>query len=458
MTASLVAVPWTRSLRARLLGLLLGAIVVAALVQAAIAYRAALAEANEIFDYHMQQTALSLRYGLPLSEAEHRVRPPATERDDDFVVQVWSTEGKPVFKSVDIAALPARAPPGFSDVTLNDVHYRVFAVASPTHAIQVAQDLAVRQKMARTLAWRTIGPVLLMAPLLMAVVWWVVSGSLAPVSRVRAQVAQRQADDLSEVNDVGVPEEIQPLIQELNLLFRRLRLAFDAQRHFVADAAHELRSPLAALKLQMQALGRSGNDAARELAMSRLAAGIERATHLVEQLLVLARQQSSAAGGTPTEALDLLEVVRIELADASHAAQARTIDLGIAHADEAPIDGHREALRILVRNLLDNAVRYTPPGGTVDVELRRSDGTITLSVDDSGPGIAPHERARAFDRFYRGAEPRSTGSGLGLAIVKAIADLHGAQVSMDASRLGGLRVELRFECRAARPTTPHESH
>ena len=151
--------------------------------------------------------------------------------------------------------------------------------------------------MASTLALRAVAPIAVMAPLLMLAVWWIVSASLAPVSRVRRQVAERQADDLTEVNEAGLPAEIRPLVHELNLLFARVRQAFEAQKSFVADAAHELRSPLAALKLQVQGLQRAGDDAAREVAAGRLAAGIDRATRLMEQLLVLARQQANAVTG-----------------------------------------------------------------------------------------------------------------------------------------------------------------
>ena len=166
-----------RSLRTQLLWWLLGAIVITVLAQAGIAYRTALGEANDILDYQMEQTALSLRHGLPLTEGAPQRRPPATDRDDDFIVQVWSSDGTPVFKSVDLPVLPPRAAPGYSDAKVDDTLYRVFVVASATHTIQVAQDLAVRRAMARTMALRTTVPVAFVAPLLMVVVWWVVSAA-----------------------------------------------------------------------------------------------------------------------------------------------------------------------------------------------------------------------------------------------------------------------------------------
>jgi two-component system OmpR family sensor kinase len=440
-----VAVQPSHSLRTRLLWLLLAAIVLTAVVQALIAYRAARAEADEIFDYHMQQMALSLRSGLPSNAVAGPGEDSQDEEDLNFVVQVWTADGLRVFQSAPRAALPQRTVMGFSDVKAHGSTYRVFSMQSRSQVIQVAQDMAARREMAGTLALRTMAPIAVMAPLLMLVVWWVVSLSLAPVSRVRRQVADRQADDLSAVSDIDLPDEIRPLVQELNLLFGRVREAFDAQKNFVADAAHELRSPLAALKLQVQGLQRATDDAARDLAVSRLAAGIDRATRLVEQLLVLARHQASAAPGLKPEPVSLVELARLAVADAVPAAQMRQTDVGLTQADEGLIAGQAEALRILMRNLLDNAVKYTPAGGKVDLEIVREAGAMRLSVEDSGPGIADADRERVLDRFYRVAGTETTGSGLGLAIVRSIAEMHGARLRLGHSeRLGGLRVDVTF--------------
>lgn len=433
----------SHSLRARLLWLLGAAIALAVAVQAGIAYRTARAEADELFDFQMQQMALSLRTGLPLT-----VTPGGLAVDGEalegFVVQVWTLDGLPIFRS-GVRALPERAVLGFSHLAAGGSSWRVFAVASRSHVIEVAQDMRVRRTMAGTLALRTIAPIALMAPVLLLLMGWAVGSSLAPLARARDQVATRRADDLTPVGDDELPDEVRPLIQELNLLFMRLQQAFEAQRNFVADAAHELRSPLAALRLQAQALGRAADAPARERAVERLLAGIDRATRLVEQLLVLARQQAGAAQGAPAQAVSLAEIARLELADAAPAARAAQVDLGLVQADDDTIEGHREALHLLLRNLLDNAVKYTPAGGRLDVAVRHDGTQLVLTVDDSGPGIAPADRARVLDRFYRVAGTQAPGSGLGLAIVKAVAELHGATLRLDtAPQLGGLRVELRF--------------
>lgn len=431
----------THSLRGRLLWFLLAAITMAALAQAMIAYRSALHDADQIFDYHMQQMALALRSGAPLANAHNG--PSADPGNDDMVVQVWTPDGIQVFRSISRAELPQRAVLGFSNVKAKGTVYRVYSVQTSNQTVQIAQDMSVRKRMAGALALRTVGPIALMAPMLMLVVWWVVSGSLAPVARVRRQVASRQAEDLSPVSEADLPDEVKPLVHELNLLFGRVRTAFDAQQHFVADAAHELRSPLAALKLQVLSLDRAEDVDARKLAIARLTAGIERATRLVEQLLVLARQEAAEKKLDP---VDLAELARRTLGDMVGAAQAREIDLGIHEVAEATVQGQADALRVLLRNLVDNAIKYTPSGGTVDVSVRHTaGGAAELVVEDSGPGISPEERERVFSRFYRVPGSTATGSGLGLAIIKAIAERHGATLALDASaRLGGLLVRVTF--------------
>ena len=471
------------SLRARLLWFILAAIVLTALLQAGVAWRTARAEADLIFDYQMQQTALALRSGLPVTAAPLASRPgdDSAEQNFEFVVQVWSADGLRIFESASRAALPQRAQLGFTTVRARGSSYRVYSMATPTRIIQVAQDMRVRRSMAGTLALRTALPIALLAPLLMLAVWWVVSASMAPVTKVQRQLALRRADALDPIVEQDLPAEIEPLVTELNALLGRVGQAFDAQSRFVADAAHELRSPLAALKLQAQALQRAGDESTRTLAAGRLTAGIDRATRLVEQLLVLARQQALAtAGGTSHAAsiralavVDLSDLVRQGIADAAEDAEADGIDVGATTVDEVALPGHADALRMLLRNLLDNALRHTPAGGRIDVALRHDvDGAVRLTVEDSGPGIAESERTRVLDRFYRiageadwsggsGGSGRPSGgraarhpggSGLGLAIVKSITDLHGATLTLERSTtLGGLRVAVRFSPTTAPP-------
>ncbi len=427
------------SLKRRLLAYVMTVIVVAAAVLAATAWRSALRQADEMFDYHLQQMAHALRGGVPLA-------PPVQdgEGSDEYLVQIWGRDGVQLFRSVP-TPLPPRAVLGFSDARLDGVHYRVYSVQTPYQTIQIAQNLDARQARARALALRATLPMVLTAPLLMLLVWWGISRSLAPLARTRAEVAVRAANDLSPLQGTGLPDEVLPLVDEINALFGRLDQAFSAQRAFVANAAHELRSPLAALKLQAQAVERAADESSRATALARLQQGIDRAIRLMQQLLLLARQEAAVQAGTVLPAVALAPLARQAVAEALPQAQVRGIDLGLEiDGEEAALPavrGDADALAILLRNLLDNAIKYSPPGGRIDLVLAPRE----LAVHDSGPGIAADERERVFERFYRSPDATAGGSGLGLTIARAIAERHGATLQLDSSaRLGGLRAALRF--------------
>ncbi|WP_313368905.1 ATP-binding protein [Achromobacter animicus] len=440
-----MSIPLSYSLRARLLFFLLAAIAVGALVQGAIAYRSTLAQADDIFDSLLQRTALSLGTGDGLlSTGPTHARGAGSPVADDLIIQIWTPDGLRVFNSRSRLRLPSQIVLGFSDAKLEGETYRVYSLATPFQVIQVAQDMRVRKNMASALALRTVAPIAAAAPLLMLIIWCVVSWSLRPVKRARAQVAARQPEDLSPVSVRGLPDEIRPLVQELNLLLERMRGAFAQQKQFVGDAAHELRSPLAALRLQMQALQRAADPATRQLAEQRLTAGIDRATRLVEQLLSMARQEG-AQEQTPLAPVDLADVLRQALSETLPEANAKSIDVTLDGDTQAQMQGNRDALVLLVRNLLDNAIKHSPAGGRIGMRLDNSPGRISLLIDDEGPGIPVHERERVFDRFYRAEGNTTHGSGLGLAIARTIADRHGATITLEDAPSGqGLRARVNF--------------
>ena len=434
-----------KSIRARLLVSLLSVVGASAVIGAAVTYYNVLRETESLFDYQLQQMALSLRDQgfIAPEEAE------ALASDDfDFVVQIWTVDGTRIYASHPRVALPPQAVLGFAELRLGGDTWRLFSTATRDRVIQVAQPLAIRRKLAAQAALRSVVPIVLLAPILALAIGWSVGTSLQPVRRLAAEVKRRDADALEAVAASGLPAEVSPLVESINALLARLRDAFAAQRAFVSDAAHELRSPLTALKLQLQLLQRSADEASRKEAVAALSAGIERAIRLVAQLLTLARTEPGAQQ-TPLAPIDLAEAARQAVADVVPLADTKSIRLGLEANGDSMVDGDATALRVLVRNLIDNAVRYAPAGGRVELALAGENGHIVLSVDDSGPGIPASDRVRVFDRFYRRASNESDGheepgTGLGLAIVRSIADRHRADVQLLDSALGGLRIEVRF--------------
>jgi two-component system OmpR family sensor kinase len=427
------------SIRARLLIALLALVVATSLLAGLLTYRRVLAETSILFDYQLRQMALSLRSQISMAP---RLELPPDQADADFVIQIWDPYGARVYFSRPGLPLINSTALGYADVRAGSESWRTYGLQTLNGVIQIAQPVRVREVLARGAALRVVIPLLLLLPLLGAAIVGVVGNGLLPLRRIAMEVQRRDAHSLTPIATERLPQEVAPLVNELNRLLARLHAAFQTQRAFVADAAHELRSPLTAVRLQLQLLDRAPDEAARREARSNLGAAVERAIHLVEQLLTLARSEPRDVAGELSR-VALEQAAADGIADANALAVARDIDLGL-EAEPAAVRGDREALRTLVRNLVDNAVRYTPAGGRVRVSTHNGASGATLEVTDSGPGIPAADRERAFDRFYRRANAAEGGSGLGLAIVKAIADRHGAQISLDDAPGGGLRVTVGF--------------
>ncbi len=447
-----------RSIRARLLGWLISGVVLIGIAGGWVVYRNALAEADAFFDYHLRQTALILRD----EPVEYSLAPrlPANDAAYDFVVQVWSLDGIRIYLSRPHSVLPDVTTLGFSTVDTSEGRWRVFGAQALTKVIQVAQPMRVREQQAVDLALKTLRPFALLLPVLGFLIWIAVGRALQPLQRLTSLVKARRVEVLDPLPDERLPEEVQPLVGALNDLLVRLDAALNRERAFMADAAHELRTPLTALHLQMDALARAQSEAERNDAMLRLSAGVQRAIRLVEQMLSFARQEPRIE--LRKERVHLADVVREVVAELVPFADAKHIDLGMSNAQPVDVMGDPDSLRTLTRNLVDNAVRYTPDGGQVDVavESNAPDGQIVvLKVIDNGPGIPPEERSRVLDRFYRRPGTSPPGSGLGMAIVKAIADSHGARLALDTAPSGsGLAVSVSFAAAPPRPSpTAHAS-
>jgi len=436
------------SLRNRLLVWLLGSVVVAGSVGAWFSYRNALAEANAFFDYHLRETGLLLRdqvYGLAGTAAVPRGVP-----GYDFVVQVWTLDGVRIYLSRPHTVLPGLTTLGLSTAETPDGRWRVFGVEARGRIIQVAQPMHVREERAAQLALRTIAPFALLVPALGLLIVWIVGRAIAPVRRFGDVLRARPPDAPGPLQGDDLPDEVLPLVSGMNDLLARQQASVERERAFIADAAHELRTPLTALHLQVQALRDAAPGVERDEAVQRLQAGVERATRLVEQLLALAREERG--GARQREPVAICSLVREVIEDLLPLADARDVDLGVTRADPVIVDGNRDALGVLVRNLLDNAIRHSPPGGQVDVSVE-SDASAgpraLLVVTDQGPGIPPAERERVFDRFYRVPGAAAGGSGIGLALVRSIARHHGGDVRLDDNPSGtGLRVAVDLPVQA----------
>jgi len=450
------------SIRRRLLALLLSMFTVAWVLLGVLSFANAKFEIEELFDAELAQSARVLM-SLTLHELEEeqqgRVQTlPEVVPDyklghhyeKKIAFQIFQ-KNRLILESPSAPATLEHGEPGFSDQRINDKAWRVFVIEDSALEVRivVAERDDLRDDLIHKVAWQTLLPIVVTLPLLALLTWSGVGGGLTPLQRVAREIGERSPQQLTPLPAANVPLEIRPLTNALNDLLERLRRAFERERRFTADAAHELRTPLAALKAHAQVALREANDAQRREALAQIVHGVDRATHLVTQLLTLARLDPDMTA-TVSEPVDLIGVAADVISELAPVAATREVTLGIREDSVGTVHGQRGAIRILLRNLIDNAIRYTPSHGEVEVAVHEANGNVLLSVRDSGPGIPADERARVFDRFFRGAANMSEGCGLGLSIVKRIAELHSATVALDVPASGtGLVVRVQFPRRLA---------
>ncbi|MYM27989.1 two-component sensor histidine kinase [Duganella sp. CY15W] len=427
------------TIRTRLLiGLMTGAIV-CTLAATMLLYKLADHEADEQSDQRLRLLAWS----LPLQAQQDWQLPHENDPDDRFDVQAWRADGVPVHLSVAAPALPFPRPQGFSTVAHQGQRWRVYSDTVSGFNVQVSQPIAIRQRVAAEMALRIAPPLLLLLPAMAIMIWVVVGRSMQPLEKLTQAVRGRTPAALQPLAATGLPPELHPIVMALNVLLGKVESAIATQRNFVADAAHELRSPLTALKLQLQ-LAERAEDGARQTAFRKLHERLDRATHLVQQLMTLARQEQGGAPPVP-QRVDLLKLARQVVADHAIYAESKQIDLGVSAAiDALDISAHQEGLAVMLSNLVDNALRYTQPGGRVDVSVGMEHGRPFLRVADNGPGVPEEGRERLFDRFYRPDGNTVWGCGLGLSIVKSVADAHHALIRLNTNGSRGLMVTASF--------------
>lgn len=368
---------------------------------------------------------------------------------DKFNFQVWTNGGKLLLHSSNAPKIPLTTDvDGFSDRTLSDQRWRVFTAYNDKAGVRtvLAERYDTRNELGHRIAQDDLYIMLLTFPLSGLLIWIIIGRGLDSLDRVAKEVANRAPTHLKPVDLHEVPEEIKPVIDELNKLFYRLQEGFEREKRFAGDAAHELRTPLAALKAQAQVALNTENIEEKNLALQKLIASVNRSTHIVQQLLTMSKLVPEAAILNDITEVNLVKVTREMLAMLVPQAMEKQIDLEFEHSQPPPIlQGNPTALGILIRNLVDNAIRYSNQKGNVLVKLYNYRKEIILQVQDNGPGIPGELQERVFERFFRVLGSTSPGSGLGLSIVRQITDLHGGKVELASPEVGtGLIVKIHL--------------
>jgi two-component system sensor histidine kinase QseC len=437
------------SLQGRLLLLVLGTSLAVWLATAALTWRDARHELDELLDGHLAQAAALLVAQQARGEDDERVDAPTLHRYAPRVVFQVFHEGQLAMRSANAPAQPlvtqgARSLQGFHSVLLEGERWRVFATHGTQSDVQVfvGEQESSRGAILRAVLRSTASSIAIALPLLALAGWWAVRRGVRPLRVLGSTLAARRAGDLQPVRLAEAPSEMQPMLAALNTLFERIAGMVELERRFTGDAAHELRTPIAAIRTQAQVALGASDEAQRRHALEATLAGCDRATRLVEQLLTLSRLEAEGIAHGQVDLAQLVRRVAAELAPASlHKQQVLELDA----APGCVVAGDETLLAVLARNLLDNAIRYAPVGARIEARVESGAEGVVLTVEDSGTGLAPEHLARLGERFFRVTGTDAAGSGLGWSILRRIAAAHGAALHAQASqRLGGLQARAVF--------------
>lgn len=436
-----------KSIRANLVLWLVSALALGTIVVLAATYVLTRSQVGRLFDDELKQVAHAVHLREDWSQTRRmRIARPGFA----LSVRAYDQTGRVYFETA-LPSLPGDLPQtyaeGFGSMGTREGPWRIYTHVTEEGIVQVGQAVDTRDVLARNLSISVLMPMLLLIPLLAVLVAWVLKRGLAPLHETSHRVSDRDASRLDPLPTDHVPQELLPLVEQINALLARLEGALDAQRRFLADAAHELRSPVAALALQVQLAERAHSAAARATAFQELARGVERARRLVQQLMDFARLEPGVHSA-PFQPVNVARLAREVVGGYAPRAEGQDVDLGAEAPAAAWISGTEAELRSLLENLVDNALRYAPAGSAVTVSVRSQGRSLELAVVDAGRGIPLAERDRVFERFHRVAGDATRGTGLGLAIVKAIVERHKGSIALADSQPGaplpGLEVRIQL--------------
>jgi signal transduction histidine kinase len=413
----------------------LATLVIYALISLA-SYWVSKVELDELYDTNLQQVATAIAaQHLAIQDTIHLYRNNQVgsgtkiEREEEFYVRVLARDGTVLYVSHPEVKVPLSSSLGLFTQISQGKQWRFFVVNAKEETIQVAQSLRLRKDTINETAYSLMASQLLFIPVLVLLIFFAISKALLPLSILTKEIQFRNSDDLNPFADDKVPSEIKPLVKSLNVFMCKVSFMVGVLKRFTSDAAHELRTPITALKLQLTVLEQAKSIFERESAIQNLKAGINRSEKLVSQLLTLARLEPGNQS-RQIRSFDLLALVKESFEELLPLAQEKYIDLGLIKAEQCEVFGVQQEIKVMINNVLDNAIRYTPNGGKIDVSVFNQAGNIVLEVKDSGLGIPQNDIEHVFERFYRGENQNIAGSGLGLSIVKEIASQHSATIEL----------------------------
>lgn len=431
------------SIRTKLLIALLGTAFFAMSIAATAVYLEVEDETNELFDYQLQQMAVVFLDTSNISFDHFTKKSKLEEIDNDSALIIYDTNHKKIYSTGIQIILPYPKTLGYKDQFIAGKLWHTYSSKNNKKTVMVLQPDEARQEIAASTALMAILPFLFILPVFGFVIWYIVRQGLLPLKKFEDSVSLLNEHSLEPLNFSSIPLELKPLADALNGMIIRLNLSVQERKNFVADAAHELRTPLAALLLQLELAQKASDSKEIQSALGVLEKGMHRANRLVEQLLMLVRQENSSDiiyGET-----NLTQVVSDILVALLPLAEAKNIQLEVAQMDQVSIQAQEYDIQTVVSNILDNAIRYTPQGGVVSISVYSQRDSIVLKISDNGIGIKKQDKERIFDRFYRVNNHNTIGSGLGLAIVKEICQKYAARLSVANNAPSGTVFTISFQ-------------
>lgn len=440
-----------KSLKHRIIVTFVVLVAVVGIVNACASYWLARRHIGELLDVHLQGAAVWLSAG---KVGAIGTQGPPQHSIDGFVGQIWQAGlAKPTDNTDPTVLFNRHAPEGFSFEWIHGIRYRIYTLVNGTEGLtyQVGQPVAFREETAGRTALESVLPTFILIPLVWIAIPLIVNAAFASLARASTEAEAVGIGRLAPLDISDVPEEVRPFTDSINRMIARLRVGIDSEKRFIADAAHELRTPATSLQLRIGNLEAASDEAARTDRLRELRDAVSRMVGMIHQLLSLARADAPLALDGPIETVDVRQLVQGLVADLLPVADVREIDFGVQRFDTAQVEARENDLRMAVRNLMENALRYTPSGGCVDIDVGDVPEGVMVRVSDTGPGISLEARGKVFDRFFR-LQTDSEGSGLGLSIVKSVVEKYHGTITLDdrADGRSGLVATLTLPARRSK--------
>ncbi len=433
------------SIKSKLLITLTATIIFASLITTIGVYWQIKNETNELFDYHLKQVAEIFLNATSISPDQFKHKSDIEKIDADFALVIFNTRHKQIYSTGIEGIIAYPNVLGYNDRIISKEVWHTYSLKNNKRTVLFLQPEKVRENIAVSTAFMAITPFLIILPIFAILIWLILKRGLMPLVKIKDTIDSLNENTLEPLIFSAIPKELKPLTEALNKTIERLKIAIDARKNFLADAAHELRTPLSVLKLQLELIYKTTDQTEKQVLLHKLEKGIDRSSRLVEQLLTLSRHESNHFHDVDHEKIDLAQLVSDVLVESLPLAEVKDIEFEVNRIEKTLVYANKYEIETVISNLIDNAIGYTPKNGIVSLNVFNQNNLVILKISDDGIGIKDTDKTRIFDRFYRVTNNQTIGSGLGLSIVKEICNKYNASIEVKDNLPKGTIFLLNFK-------------